>query len=174
MESSLAILISKNEEKLVDQAATSLKVMFGVGYSDVAQEDLEERLFKLFDCLIEITKRGAVEPALIESIVDSVMVTPVYDGWSNRAITEEVLQVVDMVTNRLLETRLNTPEQAEDRRNSQQLLAVSIRAAKDVVNGRARREMAEKNRKRQRWASNANESEGTVAEVGTVNEIPDA
>lgn len=167
METSLAVLIKKHEEKLVDKAATTLKVMFGVGYADVGQEELEDRLYRLFDAFIEITKQSAPQPQLIQQVVDSVMVTPVYDGWSSRAITEEVLQVVDMVTNELLETQLAKPEQAEDKQNSQALLALTIRAAKDTVNGQQRRYLAEKTRKNQRWTATGNESEGTVAPVAT-------
>lgn len=151
METSLSTLISKNEDKLVDRAATTLKVMFGVAYADVAQEDLQERLYKLFDAFIEITRRSAPDPALIQQVVESVMVTPVYDGWNHRAITEEVLQVIDMVINKQIETQLNKPEQAEDKKNSQELLALSIRTAKDVVNGAARRYMARQAEKRPRW-----------------------
>jgi hypothetical protein len=165
MDTSLPTLISKYEEKLVDQAATSLKVMFGVGYADLAQEELEERLYRLFDALVEITRRGAPDPTLIGEVVDSVMVTPVYDGWNNRAITEEVLQVIDMVINKIITTQLTKPEQAEDLRNSQELLALTIRNAKDVVNGRARRYLEEKQRKQSRWSITGNESEETVAEV---------
>ncbi len=167
METSLPVLISKYEEKMVDQAATSLKVMFGVGYADLAQEELEERLFRLFDAMAEITRQGAPDPTLIREVIDSVMVTPVYDGWNNRAITEEVLQVIDMVINKVIATQLSKPEQAEDRRNSQELLALTIRNAKDVVNGRARRYLVEKQRKQGRWSITGNESEGTVAEVAS-------
>ncbi len=167
METSLPLLISKYEEKMVDQAATSLKVMFGVGYADLAQEELEERLFRLFDVMAEITRQGAPDPTLIREVIDSVMVTPVYDGWNNRAITEEVLQVIDMVINKVIATQLSKPEQAEDRRNSQELLALTIRNAKDVVNGRARRYLVEKQRKQGRWSITGNESEGTVAEVAS-------
>jgi hypothetical protein len=164
METSLPTLISKYEDKLVDQAATSLKVMFGVGYADLAQEELEERLYGLFDAMAEITRQGAPEPALLREVVDSVMVTPVYDGWNNRAITEEVLQVIDMVINRLIETQMSRPEQADDRRNSQELLALTIRNAKDVVNGRARRYLENKQKKQSRWSITGNESEETVIE----------
>ncbi len=153
MEPSLSALIAKNEEKLVDRAATSLKVMFGVAYADVAQEDLEERLYRLFDAFIEITRRGAQDTALTQEVVEGVMVTPVYDGWNHRSMTEEVLQVVDMVINKLIETDLAKPEQAEDKKNSQELLALSIRTAKDVVNGQARRELERKQRTRPRWAT---------------------
>jgi hypothetical protein len=163
METSLPGLITKYEEKLVDQAATSLKVMFGVGYADLSQEDLEQRLFRMFDAIAEITRRGAPDPTLIREVVDSVMVSPVYDGWNNRAITEEVLQVIDMVINKIIGTQLAKPEQAEDRRNSQELLALTIRNAKDVVNGRARRYLEEKQRKQGRWSITGNESEETVA-----------
>lgn len=167
METSLPGLISKYEEKMVDQAATSLKVMYGVGYADLAQEDLEDRLFRLFDAMAEITRQGAPDPTLIREVVDSVMVTPVYDGWNNRAITEEVLQVIDMVINKIIVTQLSKSEQAEDRRNSQELLALTIRNAKDVVNGRARRYLEEKQRKQGRWSITGNESEETVAEVAS-------
>lgn len=167
METSLSSLIAKNEESLVDRAATSLKVMFGVGYADTAQEDLEERLFSFFDALVEITRQDAPDADSIKRVVESVMVTPVVDGWSNRAITEEVLQVVDMVVNNLIQSQLATPEQADDKKISQDLLALVIRTAKDVVNGQARRFMAEKQRRLGRWAITGNESEGTVPEVST-------
>lgn len=167
METSLPTLISKYEDKLVDQAATSLKVMFGVGYADLAQEELEERLYRLFDVMAEVTRQGAPEPALMREVVDSVMVTPVYDGWNNRAITEEVLQVIDMVINKLIATQLAKPEQAEDRRNSQELLALTIRSAKDVVNGRARRYLENKQKKQSRWSISGNESEETVIEAAS-------
>ena len=151
MQSSLADLISKNEETLVDRAAITLKSMFGVGYADVSQEELEERLYKLFDAFAEITRQSAPDMSLIDNVVENVMVTPVYTGWNNRAITEEVLQVIDMVINRQIDKDLAKPEQAEDRQSSKDLLALSIRTAKDVVNGRSRRDMAEKTRKRARW-----------------------
>lgn len=167
METSLPALISKYEDKLVDQAATSLKVMFGVGYADLAQEDLEERLYRLFDAMAEITKLGAPDPTLLREVVDSVMVTPVYDGWNHRAITEEVLQVIDMGINKIIATQLSKPEQAEDRRNSQELLALTIRNAKDVVNGRARRYLENKQKKQGRWSITGNESEETVIEAAS-------
>ncbi len=151
METSLSTLIAKNEEKLVDRAATSLKVMFGVAYADVAQAELQDRLYKLFDAFIEITRRSAPNSTLIEDVVESVMVTPVYDGWSNRSITEEVLQVIDMVINKQIETDLGKTEQADDKKNSQELLALSIRAAKDLVNGNARRQQEAQTLKRSRW-----------------------
>ncbi len=185
MESSLPKLIHTNEEKLVDKAATTLKVMFGVGYADIAQEELEERLFRMFDAFEDITRRSAPEPELVQNIVESVMVTPVVAGWSNRAITEEVLNVVDMVINKMIEQQLAKPEQAEDKLNSQELLARSIRAAKDYVNGQARRQMAERVRKRGKLErigtevsketdfgdaeALANLSEGTVPEAGMLN-----
>ncbi len=151
MPTSLDKLIAKNEEKLVDQAATTLKVMFGVAYADVAQEELEERLYRLFDALIEITKQSSPDPSLVANVVDSVMVTPVYSGWNHRAITEEVLQVIDMVINHQIDKDLTKPEQDQDRQDSKALLALTIRAAKDIVNGRSRRDMAERTRKRERW-----------------------
>ncbi|HEX2915251.1 MAG TPA: hypothetical protein VH186_31090 [Chloroflexia bacterium] len=163
METSLATLISKNKDKLVDRAAISLKSMFGIAYADVAQEELEERLYRLFDAFIEITRRSAPDPTLVQEIVESVMVTPVYRGWNNRAITEEVLQVVDMVINRLIEQNLSTPELATDKKNSQELLALSIRTAKDVVNGQARRQFEGKKRRQIQPATEPeNEAEAEV------------
>lgn len=151
METSLATLIEKNQDRLVDKAATSLKVMFGVAYADVAQEDLAERLYKLFDAMVEITKKTAPAPDLIDDIAESVMISPVYAGWDNKAMTEEVLQVVDMVINKQIETSLSKPEQAEDKKNSQDLLALTIRTAKEVVNGEVRHRMEDHKRKRERW-----------------------
>jgi hypothetical protein len=70
-----------------------------------------------------------------------------------------------MVINKIITTQLSKQEQAEDLRNSQELLALTIRNAKDVVNGRARRYLEEKQRKQSRWSITGNESEETVAEV---------
>ena len=142
MANSLAALLEKNEDKLVDQTATSLKVMFGLAYSGVAQEELIERLEALFDSFIEIAKRGGNQPALIEEIVESVLVEPLYHGWSYRSITEEVLRVVDMVTNHLIDSKLDKPDQA-----SKALLVDVIRASKEVVNGRERQAAEERLRK---------------------------
>lgn len=162
MPNSLASIIEKNEEKLVDKAATSLKVMFGVGYADVAQEDLEERLYKFFDAFAEISKQSEAEPTLLREAVNSVMITPVYAGWSNRAITEEVLQVIDMTINRVLENSLSKPEQAAELKAEQDFLAQVIREAKDFVNGTERRRLAEKNTRpaRSGIAVDDNDSEG--------------
>ena len=147
MANSLAALLEKNEDKLVDQTATSLKVMFGLAYSGVAQEELIERLEALFDSFIEIAKRGGNQPALIEEIVESVLVEPLYHGWSYRSITEEVLRVVDMVTNHLIDSKLDKPDQAEDKEASKALLVDVIRASKEVVNGRERQAAEERLRK---------------------------
>lgn len=162
MPNSLASIIEKNEERMVDKAATSLKVMFGVGYADVAQEDLEERLYKFFDAFAEIAKQSESDPSLLQEAVDTVMITPVYAGWSNRAITEEVLQVIDMVINQQLESQLGKPEQADEKKNAQDFLAQIIREAKDFVNGTERQRLAErKARAAKRGGSvDSNESEG--------------
>lgn len=144
MTNSLATLIEKNEDKLVDQAATSLKVMFGLAYSDVPQEELMERLYGLFNSLVEIAKQGTLQRELIRNVAESVLVEPLYQGWSYRAITEEVLRVIDMVTNKLIDTNLDKPEQAADKAASKELLAEVIRNSKEVVNGRERRAAEEK------------------------------
>ena len=144
MANSLASLIEKNKDKLIDQAATSLKVMFGLAYSGVAQEELIERLEGLFDSIAEIARQDVTQPEYIQDIVESVFVEPIYSGWNNRAITEEVLRVVDMVTNHLIELKLTQPEQVADKAESKALLADVIRTAKEVVNGRERRAAEEK------------------------------
>ncbi len=143
MSSSLASLITKNQEKIVDQAATSIKVMYGFAFADVATEDLRDRIHNLLDNLAEITKKGEVEPDLLDEFTANVMVGSLYEGFDNRSITEEVLQIVDMVINKTIDTKLNTPELAEDNASSKVLLAKVIRSAKDVAN-RRNRQMAEK------------------------------
>lgn len=168
-QATLAQLISKNKEKLVDRAATSLKVMFGVAYADMAQEDLEERLFGFFDALEEISRRGEVEPELLEEITDSVMVSPIYQGWDNRAITEEVLRVVDFTITKQVESSLSIPEQADEKEAAKELLAKVIRYAKDVVNGRGRAEMERKMQKRQK-AENRGEKEPETGEASLKDE----
>jgi hypothetical protein len=156
MATSLATIVEKKEESLVDRAATSLKVMFGVGYADIAQEDLEERLYKFMDAIVEIAKESADDPddAIVRQAVDNVMITPVYAGWDNREITEEVLQVIDMVVNREIEVQLGKPEQEEEKLQNQALLAQIIREAKDFVNGAERRKFAARNRKPRRFGQN--------------------
>jgi hypothetical protein len=146
MANSLATLIEKNEDKLVDQSATSLKMMFGIAYTGVPQEELIERLQKLFDSFAEIARQGSAKSAQTQiiEIVESVLVEPLYQGWDYRAITEEVLRVVDMAVNNLIDNKLAKPEQAEDKTESKELLAEVIRTAKEVVNGRARRAAAAK------------------------------
>ncbi len=150
MSSTLADLIKKREEALVDRAATSLKVMFGVAYADMAQEELEQRLYEFFDALEQISRLGNVQPDLLVDVTDSVMITPIYQGWNNRAITEEVLRVIDFSISKQIETDLSKPEQAPEKEAAMELLAKVIRAAKDVVNGRARGNMAQKMLKLQR------------------------
>jgi len=139
--------------------------MFGVAYADMAQEDLEERLYGFFDALVEISRRGELEPDLLEEITDSVMVSPIYQGWNHRAITEEVLQVIDFTITRQIEASLSKPEQADAKEAEKQLLAKVIRTAKDVVNGRERAEMERRLQKRQK-AEKSEEKEVETKEQG--------
>jgi|GEM_PF-2145392 len=148
MSNSLAALITKNQEKIVDQAATSIKVMYGFAFADVATEDLRDRVHNLLDNFIEITKKGEVAPELLDEFTANVMVGSLYEGFDNRSITEEVLQIVDMVINKTIDTKLNTPELAEDNASSKTLLAKVIRSAKDVANQRNRQMSATKAAKR--------------------------
>jgi hypothetical protein len=142
--SSLATIIEKNQDKLVDQAATSIKVMYSFAFADVPQDELKERLYGLFDSLVEITRKGAVDPNLVEEIAESVMVGPLYEGFDNNSITEEVLQVVDMVTTKMIDSKLAKAEEAEDKQASRELLASTIRSAKDIVNRQQRRSLEQK------------------------------
>ncbi len=144
MQDSLADLIQKNEEKLVDRAATSIKVMFGVAYADMAQEDLENQLFNFFDALAEISRQGVVAPDLIQEIAGSVLVTPISQGWNYRAITEEILRVIDFSISKQIDLDFSQPDQLDRKTAARDLLAAVIRAAKDAVNGRARQDMAKK------------------------------
>jgi hypothetical protein len=143
----LAALLKKKQEKVVDQAATSIKVMYSFAFADVAIEDLRERLYNLTDNLIEISQQGELNPQSIEEFANNVMVGSLYEGFDNRAITEEVLQVVDMVINKVIDTELSATEAAEDKAVNKELLASVIRAAKDVVNGHQRRKAARKTEK---------------------------
>jgi hypothetical protein len=142
---SLAKVIEKNTDKLVDQAATSLKVMYSLAFADVSQEELRERLYEVMHALVDITKKGETDPTLVQEIAENVMVNRLnQEGFDNRTITEEVLQIVDMVINKQLDAQLNKPEQAEDKTASKQLLADAIRSAKEIVNARQRQRLEEK------------------------------
>jgi hypothetical protein len=166
MATTLADLIKKHEEKLVDRAATSLKVMFGVAYADMAQADLEDRLYSFFDALEQIARRGELEPELLGEIAESVMVTPISYGWNNRAITEEVLRVIDFTITKEVDSSLAKPEQAAEKEAAKETLAKVIRTAKDVVNGAARARMEKKLQKQR--AGERGDSE--LREASLVNE----
>ncbi len=174
MQTILADLIKTNKDKLVDRSATSLKVMFGVAYADMAQEELEERLYGFYDALEEISRRGGLELDLLEEITESVMVTPISYGWNNRAITEEVLRVIDFTVTKQIDTSLSGPEQANEKEAAMDMLGKTLRTAKDVVNGAIRSRMERKLQKRQRGsASVASESE-TGEESAVKNETSGA
>lgn len=148
--SSLAKIIEKNTDKLVDQAATSIKVMYSFAYADVSQDELRERLYDLMAALVEITRKGASEPALVQDIAESLMVGSLYQGFDNRTITEEVLQIVDMVINKQVDSQLSQPEQADDKAASKELLATAMRSAKDVANAKMRHSLEDKIEKRRK------------------------
>jgi len=170
MQTVLADLIKRDKEKLVDRAATSLKVMFGVAYADMAQEDLEERLYAFFDAVEDIARRGVLEVDLLEDVAESVMVSPIYQGWNSEAITEEVLRVIDFTLSKQIDTDLSKPEQAEDKAAAMELLGRVIRASKDVVNGRGRGEMEkklEKRRKKERGGNSELREASLANEAGT-------
>jgi hypothetical protein len=146
---SLAKIIEKNTDRLVDQAATSLKVMYSLAFADVSQDELRERLYEVMEALVEITKKGETDPVLVQEIAENVMVNRLnQEGFDNRTITEEVLQIVDMVINKQLDAQLTKPEQADDKTASKQLLADAIRSAKEIVNARHRQRLEEKQAKK--------------------------
>jgi hypothetical protein len=150
---SLAKIIEKNSDRLVDQAATSIKVMYSFAFADVSQDELRERLYEVMEALVEITKKGETDPALVREIADNVMVGKLYEGFDNRSITEEVLQIVDMVINKQIDAQLSKPEQADDKAASKQLLAEAMRSTKDITNARSRHQMEEKIEKKAKKAA---------------------
>jgi hypothetical protein len=131
---------------MVDKAATSIKVMYSFAFADVPIEDLRDRLYDLMEHFQEISMQGQARPEMVAEIAEEVMVGPLYAGFDNRAITEEVLQMVDMVINQTIDTSINAPDQAADKASSKALLGDVIRAAKDIVNGRNREKAARKSR----------------------------
>ncbi len=170
MDTKLADLIKKNKEKLVDRAATSLKVMFGVAYADLAQEELEDRLYVFFDALQKIAEsdtNDTMDDELLLEVAESVMVSPIQQGWNNRAITEEVLRVVDFSVNKQIDLEFFKPEQAAEKAASLELLATVIRTAKDAVNGRARARMEKKLQKKRRGEPGGDQE---LREASLINE----
>ncbi|NWJ44396.1 MAG: hypothetical protein HXX08_00810 [Chloroflexi bacterium] len=148
MPNTLANILQKNEDKIVDKAATSIKVMYSFAFADVPIEDLRERLYHLLGNLVQISQKGQSQPELIAEFASNVLVGSLYEGFDNRSITEEVLQVVDIVINQTIDASMNDPEFAEDKAQNKKLLAQVIREAKDIVNGRNRDQNARKASKR--------------------------
>ena len=126
----LADLIIKNRDKLVDQAATTLKVLFGTAYANVPQDEMEGRIDYLIGALAKICRTGALEPEHIAEFTASVLVGPQFAGYDALSMTVEVLRVVDMSISRLIDQKLSGDT---DKTDSRALLARIIHAARDVI-----------------------------------------